>query len=86
MHISYYVTLTLLINNNNSYAAIKFEQAMNPPESPTGMPTGFVAAFSQTNMGDVSPNTEGAKCLDTGLPCDYKLSTCNGRNEMCIAR
>ncbi|RKP23260.1 Neutral/alkaline nonlysosomal ceramidase, partial [Syncephalis pseudoplumigaleata] len=79
-------TNTLVTGDNKGYAAIKFEQAMNPPESPTGWPEGFVAAFSQTNMGDVSPNTEGAKCLDTGLPCDYKHSTCNGKNELCVAR
>ncbi|RYY71776.1 hypothetical protein EON63_21435 [archaeon] len=26
----------------------------------------FVAAFASTNLGDVSPNTNGAKCIDTG--------------------
>jgi neutral ceramidase len=69
-----------------SYAAVMFEHAINPPESATGLPTGFVAAFSQTNMGDVSPNTQGAKCMDTGLPCDYQYSTCNGKNELCVAQ
>jgi neutral ceramidase len=29
----------------------------------------FVAAFSNTNEGDVSPNTKGAFCPD-GTPCD----------------
>ncbi|KAI9599014.1 Neutral/alkaline nonlysosomal ceramidase [Syncephalis fuscata] len=79
-------TNVLVSGDNKGYAAIKFEQAMNPPESQTGLGTGFVAAFSQTNMGDVSPNIEGAKCLDTGLPCDYLTSTCNGKNELCVAR
>ncbi len=77
---------------------------------------GFVAAFASTNLGDVSPNTAGPKCIDTGvsrwkntvhnyswfisfvlklllcrllfqsgLPCDNETSTCNGRNELCIA-
>jgi hypothetical protein len=27
----------------------------------------FVAAFAATNLGDVSPNTVGPKCIDTGL-------------------
>lgn len=27
----------------------------------------------------------GAKCIDTGLPCEPYTSTCNGRNEKCIA-
>ena len=39
----------------------------------------FVAAFGQSNEGDVSPNTKGPHCLDTGLPCDTNTSTCNGR-------
>ena len=38
----------------------------------------FVAAFAQSNEGDVSPNTKGPHCIDTGLPCDTTHSTCNG--------
>jgi len=38
-----------------------------------------VAAFAQSNEGDVSPNTKGPHCIDTGLPCDTNHSTCNGR-------
>ncbi|KAI8054263.1 Neutral/alkaline nonlysosomal ceramidase [Syncephalis plumigaleata] len=79
-------TNLLVSGDNKGYAAIKFEQTMNPAESKTGLSNGFVAAFSQSNMGDVSPNIEGAKCLDTGLPCDYDRSTCNGKNELCVAR
>ena len=26
----------------------------------------FVAAFASSNLGDVSPNTQGPKCIDTG--------------------
>ncbi|XP_002993682.2 neutral ceramidase 2 [Selaginella moellendorffii] len=48
--------------------------------------TSFVAAFAQTNEGDVSPNTLGAFCGDTNLRCDFNHSTCNGSNELCIAR
>ncbi|KXZ50831.1 hypothetical protein GPECTOR_15g517 [Gonium pectorale] len=47
---------------------------------------GFVAAVAQGASGDVSPNTGGAFCLDTGLPCDAATSTCNGRNELCHGR
>ncbi|KAG2496430.1 hypothetical protein HYH03_005654 [Edaphochlamys debaryana] len=47
---------------------------------------GFVAAVAQAAVGDVSPNTGGAFCLDTGLPCDAAHSTCNGRNELCHGR
>ncbi|EOA28982.1 hypothetical protein CARUB_v10025234mg [Capsella rubella] len=43
----------------------------------------FVSAFCQSNCGDVSPNTLGTFCIDTGLPCDFNHSTCNGKNELC---
>ncbi|KGN65777.1 neutral ceramidase 2 [Cucumis sativus] len=46
----------------------------------------FVSAFCQSNCGDVSPNTLGAFCLDTGLPCDFNHSTCGGKNELCYGR
>lgn len=36
----------------------------------------FVAMFSQANEGDVSPNTKGGRCINTGLPCDFVHSTC----------
>jgi hypothetical protein len=39
----------------------------------------FVAGFAATNLGDVSPNTLGPHCMDTGLPCDNPHSTCNNR-------
>lgn len=45
----------------------------------------FVAAFGQANVGDTSPNIQGAFCQDTGLPCEDH-SLCNGRNKLCIAR
>lgn len=47
---------------------------------------GFIAAFCQSNCGDVSPNVLGAFCIDTGLPCDFNHSTCGGKNEMCYGR
>ncbi|PWA75124.1 neutral/alkaline nonlysosomal ceramidase [Artemisia annua] len=46
----------------------------------------FVSAFCQSNCGDVSPNVLGAFCIDTGLPCEFYQSTCNGRNELCYGR
>ncbi|KAJ8753902.1 hypothetical protein K2173_000156 [Erythroxylum novogranatense] len=46
----------------------------------------FVSAFCQSNCGDVSPNILGAFCTDTGLPCDFNHSTCNGKNELCYGR
>ncbi|KAI5066226.1 hypothetical protein GOP47_0018850 [Adiantum capillus-veneris] len=46
----------------------------------------FVAAFCQSNVGDTSPNVQGAVCLDTGIACDFNHSTCSGRSELCIGR
>ena len=44
---------------------------------PVLLPQGpFVAAFGQANLGDVSPNTKGPRCIDTGLPCDMIENTC----------
>ncbi|KAL8202173.1 hypothetical protein R6Q57_011320 [Mikania cordata] len=48
--------------------------------------TQFVSAFCQSNCGDVSPNVLGAFCIDTGFPCDFNQSTCNGKNELCYGR
>ena len=39
----------------------------------------FVGAFAQSNEGDVSPNTKGPHCIDTGEKCDFNHSTCNGK-------
>ena len=36
----------------------------------------FIAAFANTNEGDVTPDVKGATCTDTGEPCDYVTSTC----------
>ncbi|XP_058090733.1 neutral ceramidase 2-like [Magnolia sinica] len=46
----------------------------------------FVAAFCQSNVGDVSPNVLGAFCTDTGLPCDFNHSSCNGNTLLCVGR
>ncbi|TPX46236.1 ceramidase [Synchytrium endobioticum] len=73
-------TNELVSGDNKGYAAYLMEKEMaakNPH---------FLAGFMNSNLGDVSPNINGPKCLDTGLPCDLITSTCNGRNELCIAR
>ncbi|GFQ94176.1 neutral ceramidase B [Trichonephila clavata] len=76
-------TNKLISSDNKGYASVLFEQKMNG-KVPIGKGP-FVAAFAQANEGDVSPNTKGARCIDTGLPCDVNTSTCNGQNEKCIA-
>ncbi|XP_077999316.1 neutral ceramidase-like [Glandiceps talaboti] len=76
-------TNKLISSDNKGYASYLFEQKMNPGSRP-GQGS-FVAAFAQSNEGDVSPNTKGPHCQDTGLPCDKATSTCNGKSELCIA-
>lgn len=70
--------------DNKGYASYLTEKYVNGNETLPGQGD-FVAAFGSTNLGDVSPNTAGPRCLDTGLPCDLITSTCNGRNNLCIA-
>ncbi|KAK4474500.1 hypothetical protein MN116_001649, partial [Schistosoma mekongi] len=76
-------TNTLVSSDNKGLAAILFEQKMNGNQMLGKGP--FVAAFAQANEGDVSPNTAGPRCIDTGLPCDFVHSSCGGRAQNCIA-
>ncbi|KAI7851491.1 Neutral/alkaline nonlysosomal ceramidase [Circinella umbellata] len=77
-------TNRLINGDNKGYAAYAAEKHFNPDSLPgKGQ---FVAAFAQANEGDVSPNTFGAYCTGTDIPCDGTketkcpgTSTCNGR-------
>jgi neutral ceramidase len=72
--------------DNKGYASYLLEKLKNGPTNVTRPGLGkYVAGFPATNLGDVSPNTAGPRCRDTGLPCDTLHSTCNGRNEQCSA-
>lgn len=75
---------TLISGDNKGYASYLAEKQYNDRNIMPGMGP-FVAAFASTNLGDVSPNTAGARCIDTGNPCDFETSTCNGKTQMCIA-
>ncbi|NWR89734.1 ASAH2 ceramidase, partial [Furnarius figulus] len=75
-----------LVNSDNvGYASYLFEQEKNQ-----GMLPGegsFVAAFASSNLGDVSPNTRGPTCINTGESCDNPQSTCPiGGAAMCMAK
>jgi neutral ceramidase len=49
--------------------------------------SGFVAAFSQSSVGDTSPNVLGAWCDDgSGEMCTLEQSTCSGTTENCHGR
>ena len=75
-------TVQLISGDNKGAASQLFEKHISKQRESDGT-SGFVAAFAQSNSGDVSPNTGGTYCIDTGLPCDTNTSTCNGRNELC---
>ena len=78
-------TNQLVSGDNKGYASYLFEKSKNAKDVLPGQGS-FVAAFASTNLGDVSPNTNGTYCMDTGLPCEPVHSTCNGKNEMCVGR
>jgi neutral ceramidase len=81
-------TNLLISGDNKGYASYQMEQKLNGNRNDSTILPGqgdFVAAFASTNLGDVSPNTAGPRCLDTGLSCDGEASTCQGRNELCVA-
>ncbi|KAK7111468.1 neutral ceramidase B-like [Littorina saxatilis] len=74
----------LISSDNKGYASQLFERHMTA-QGGLSKPGDYVAAFAQSNLGDVSPNTKGPHCIDSGLPCDILTSTCHGKNELCIA-
>lgn len=79
-------TNKLVSGDNKGHASYLFERHMNGPTSAVRPGSGdFVAAFAATNLGDVSPNTAGPRCIDTGEPCDAIHSTCNGFAQKCIS-
>lgn len=82
---SMYINNTLISGDNKGYAAIRFEKYLrNNNNGPTDRT--IVTGFSQANVGDVSPRTLGPVCQDTGLPCRYEDSTCDGKAQQCYGR
>ncbi|XP_028264532.1 neutral ceramidase isoform X2 [Parambassis ranga] len=72
----------MVSSDNMGYASYLLEQDKNSGELPGQ--GGFVAGFSSSNLGDVTPNTRGPHCVNTGLPCDYLNSSCPiGGTKMC---
>jgi neutral ceramidase len=77
---------TLITGDNKGVAADLFEKKVRGGGQEAD---GFVAGFSQANMGDASPNTLGEWCDDgSGERCDYVSSSCRstGRSRKCHAR
>ncbi|XP_056285654.1 neutral ceramidase isoform X2 [Pseudoliparis swirei] len=74
----------LVSSDNLGHASYLLEQDKNRGQLP-GQGS-FVAGFSSSNLGDVSPNTRGPVCMNTGRPCDYLNSSCpEGGTKMCKA-
>lgn len=77
---SLYQNNTLVTGDNKGVAAYLLEETMRA-ENPD-----FIAGFSQSNVGDTTPNVLGAYCEDTGLPCKFDDSTCNNKTQGCHGR
>lgn len=76
---------TIVTGDNKGVAASLFEKSLRGDETAA---EGFVAGFSQANVGDTSPNVLGAWCEDgSGKMCSFENSTCSdGRSQKCHAR
>ncbi|KAJ8730528.1 hypothetical protein PYW08_001941 [Mythimna loreyi] len=75
-------TNRLVSSDNLGYAAIRMEKELNP-RSMTGKPE-IVAGFFSSILGDVSPNTRGARCEFSGKPCDNQFTICD-HMERCFS-
>ncbi|KYK54940.1 neutral ceramidase precursor [Drechmeria coniospora] len=71
--------------DNKGVAAWMLEESLNGDSSAAD---GFVAGFSQANVGDTSPNVLGAYCDDgSGQECSFQSSTCaDGKSQKCHGR
>lgn len=75
---------TIVSGDNKGVAAYLFEQAMKGNQNAAA---GFVAGFSQANVGDTTPNVNGAWCEDgSNTECDFQKSTCGGKSQDCRGR
>jgi hypothetical protein len=75
---------THVTGDNKGVSSYLFEQASLT--DPTAAP-GFVAGFSQANVGDTTPNILGAWCDNgSGEMCTFENSTCDGVSETCHGR
>jgi len=75
---------TLVSGDNKGVAADLFEKSVRGSDSVTST---FVAGFSQSNVGDTTPNVLGAYCEDgPGEECSYEQSLCGGTTKACHGR
>lgn len=75
---------THVTGDNKGVAAYLFEKSVLGEEDAAD---GFVAGFSQSSVGDTTPNVLGAWCDDgSGEMCTFENSTCSGTSENCHGR
>ena len=81
---SVYGNNSLINGDNKGVAAYLFEKSVR--DDPNAA-EGFVAGFSQSNVGDTSPSVEGAWCEDgSNERCSFENSTCGGHAQKCHGR
>ncbi|KAJ5215086.1 hypothetical protein N7468_010765 [Penicillium chermesinum] len=81
---SMYNNNTLVTGDNKGVAAYLFERSIT---GDSRFADDVVIGFSQSNVGDTSPNILGAWCEDgSDQMCTYSDSTCGGSNEACHGR
>ena len=83
---SLYNNNTLVSGDNKGVAAWLFERSVRDDPK---FADGFVAGFSQSTVGDTSPNTLGAFCEGeeyAGQQCRHEDSTCGGKTQPCHGR
>lgn len=82
---SLYRNNTHVAGDNKGLAAWMTEQKMRKDSA---FADDFIAAFSQANLGDVTPNIEGAWCEDgSNEQCDFVNATCrDGKVKACQGR
>lgn len=77
---------TIITGDNKGVAAYLFEQSAANGSLGVTAPD-FVAGFSQANVGDTSPNINGAWCEDgSDQVCTFENSTCGGKSQSCHGR
>ncbi|KAH8165841.1 neutral-alkaline non-lysosomal ceramidase [Xylaria polymorpha] len=72
---SVYQNNTHVTGDNKGVAELMFEKSMKGVASAAD---GFVAGFSQSNVGDTTPNVLGA-CFENSTCADGKSQSCHGR-------
>jgi neutral ceramidase len=78
---------TIVAADNKGVAAYLFEQDIAANAGAANAAEGFVAGFSQANVGDTTPNVLGAYCEDgSNQECKLEDSTCGGKSQDCHGR